>query len=413
MQRFRQWRVWFALAGMLLVALFVFPIEDRPSFGGAIVLLLVVFAFPIALRRWPAADDFVRRRARRITIGGIVFAVIGSTGFFALSVSLHGLTPATSDTLTTAASISLVAGFVIAAIPSLVRRARESEAETQSAGKLPAAPARFDPANEIIFAFQSLRTGSAVFLRIMGPWLVTLIGVFSSLSLFVNAIGHDRDQALALLLVFALALIVAIYVVPATIAVAWFRWIVEGRRPSGLFVWPGRAAFAVAWRLWLFLSIVGKLEDLVDHRLTSAVAGVAGKNLALAVGVALPLLALWLVSSMAVRLPAIAIGDRQFTQSAAMIHGRRMWPGLPLALIGSIAPFILAAWAIDAVWNTVAPSNTPTLSGSKLQLSMLVLIAIDLPFVFGGIASGATVLASAYLRAKRLQSEIQSDPTLA
>ena len=413
MHRFRQWRVWLALAAMLLVALFVFPTEDRPSLGGAIVLVLVVVAFPIALRKWPAADDFIRRRARLITIGGIVFAVVGATGFFALSVSLHGLTSAASNAFVTAASISLVAGFVIAAIPSLVRRTRESEAETRSTKKIPAAPARFDPANEMIFAFQSLRTGSTVFLRITGPWLVTLIGVFSSLFLFINALGHDRDQALALLLVFALALIGAIYVVPATIAVAWFRWIVEGRRPSGLFVWPGRAAFAIAWRLWLFLTVLGKMEDLIDHKLTSSVAGGAGKNLALAVGVVLPVLGLWLGSAFAVRWPAIAIGDRQFTQSAAMIHGRRMWPGLPLPLIGSITPFILAAWAIDAAWDMVAPSNMPTLHSSKLQLSVLVPIAIDLLLFFGGIASGATVLARAYLGAKRLQSEIQSGHAVA
>ena len=154
--------------------------------------------------------------------------------------------------------------------------------------------------------------------------------------------------------------------------------------------------------MWLALSILGTLDRQVTDKLTAYLStsiptygALAGDLASWAIEIAV----IMLFSSFALRLPAVAMQDAAFTLSIATIRGRKMWPGLPVGLVLSLAPIPLVAWGV--AWVLQAGSKPEAASAHHvLDASDAVFVTAWMLVLLATLVSGATFLTRAYLAAK-------------
>jgi hypothetical protein len=242
-----------------------------------------------------------------------------------------------------------------------------------------------------------------MFLQISLPWALFLgLGLYL-LAAFADTIGRDANAATMLLLLL-LILLVGVYVIVPTVAVAWFRFTIQGRQPERYVALPDRAALGLAWRLWLSLSVLGSCDGLVTTQATALAARIPAldaPSVGDTTGWVFDILALMLASSFALRLPARAVSDPDFSQTVALAAGGRMWPGLPVGLILSLAPVFVLGWVADQLVGYLA-NPTPHAHGPDIRLGPVATGCLGLGslVVFAAVASGASYLSRAYLAAK-------------
>ena len=246
--------------------------------------------------------------------------------------------------------------------------------------------------------------GGRAFLQIAAPWAAFLAGsTYLLVALDQNA-GRGSSTAVLILLGLLLLLLAAIYLIIPTVAVAWFRWTIDGKLPSRFLALPDRTVLSFAWRIWISLTFLGGVDRLVTPRLTE-LAAKALPQYAATVGElaswAVDILVVMVASSFALHLPAVAVKDTAFTRTAALVEGRKMWPGFPMGLVLSLAAFPFLAWAFARVYVGMLPAMPPVHS-AHATLSPLDAIALSgwLMVLFATLASGATLLSRAYLAAK-------------
>jgi hypothetical protein len=365
--------------------------------GGAAIALALGIGMTLLAKR-PAAIDFVAERPRMFMTLGVAIAALA----FGASIAVEfGGSPIRLDAkapLEFTAVLITVIGIIVARAPSLMRRLQVPKAQFPAAHSGAAPPQDFRAIGEAMSAARSVVAAWPVFLQVAGPWIALLCAVAIVIGWLGAGASHDRGRAGVFLLTFIVSLLGFLYVALPTIAVAWFRWTLEAKRPGRFFAIPDRSAFGIAWRLFAFLAMVGTADRLLSG-LVAKLAGASNSEAAEGIlELVVMIAAIAAVSIFALRLPAIAVRDQAFTYQSAIIQGRRLGPALPLGLILSLAPFIGACLVeqvfADRYLGPVSPRS------DHIDLPRVAYIAALLTTVLAAVASGATFLSRAYLKAK-------------
>jgi hypothetical protein len=364
--------------------------------------ILVIGAASTAFLTWPDSRQMVDGRQRLYAVVG--WAIVGAAVAGAIGVLVIAGAAATEliQPVVFVALLIVLAGVMIARMPSMVVQVARSRAEI-AAAKAPApARAAFDGIAEGLRAPLAVVRGLPFLLQIAGPWVVVLAGGAFAILSGGQAAGHDGSDALARLTALAVLLIAGLYVVLPSVLVAWTNWIVDGGSPKWIVATPNRAAFGFAWRIWLALTFLGVLDKNIATPLAKFLSGsipqlsVLVDNLTTWI---VALLMIMLFSSAALFLPAIAVADKTFDRSAALVRGRKMWPGLPVGLALSLAPIPLAAWALTGLLDAAQPAAPRVAHAPLTPLDALALV-VWLLVMLATLVSGMTFLTRAYLAAR-------------
>lgn len=401
----RQYRPAIILAAIAIASAFVcWFIPSQRELAGPLALICSVIAALTSLLAWPEAVAFTGRRSPLLATAGWALCVVGLVAGFALSVVASLRSWGGTDLFIYGCLGLSLLGFIAARLPSMVKEMAKSRAGAAAHQVTNKALPKFDWLREGLAAPLSVFRSGRAFLQIAGPW-----AAFLSLSTYVAVIvgkdtGPGASSARLWLLGVLLLLLVAIYLILPTIAVAWFRWTVDEQLPRQFLALPDRAALAFAWRIWIGLGLVGGLDRLVTPKLTQVVSSAipaAMTGVGAWAGPAVDIALVMLASSFTLQFPAIAVNDAAFTRTTAMIQGRKLWPGLPVGLLLSLAPFPILAWACEHVYGIGNPAVPITHSGAvTFGLSDGTALFVALMALFATLASGATFLSRAYLAAK-------------
>ncbi len=266
------------------------------------------------------------------------------------------------------------------------------------------APTAFGGAREGLEASLTVLRDWPAFLQIAAPWAIFLCASLYWLSLFGNSLGHDTGRA-ELLLVAVLLLLILIFVSIPTVAVAWFRWIIRAQLPPNFLALPNRAVLSLLWRVGIFASALGTADRLATGKGAEIATSLHLPSAALVGNVAgwvIDIAAVMLASSFALRFPAMAVGDATFTRNSALVQGRRMWPGLPIGLILSLAPFFIVGSILDALYDGLGKPIAAASHHAQTNVSAVSagLMAMGLLAMFAAVASAATFLSRAYIAAR-------------
>jgi hypothetical protein len=347
---------------------------------------------------WPAGLAFIETRTKTVRVVGVSVLAACALGFVVVILaSLNS--PSVLNTGLTACTMVGLMGIMIFSLPRMATQmatARSAMAAIKAPG---AKPPAFGGIREGLRSPIRVVRDWRAFLQIAGPWALLMSAGLVAGVITGNNLNHDRAKATMLLwgvLVLLLGLVASIPIV----AVAWHRWIVDGRLPKRFVALPDSAMWGYLFRLWLFGAALGTIDRWISPNVAAlalsahlpnagAIGDVAG-NVA-------DVLAIMLVSSVALRLPAIAVGDRDFVLSVASIQGRKMWPGLPLGLVLSIVPFYFLGWAFDQGYDAFLK---PKASSSHMDWASAASLGLGLFVAYATVASVATYLSKAYIAAK-------------
>jgi len=357
-----------------------------------------------ALMAWPPGVAFITERSRLIVAVGWGVCIVGFVGGLGLAV-IVGRRSSTAINIAMYAGLGVAfLGFMAARLPRSVTQAARSTADLAALKSTGASRPTFDGLNEGWTAVLSVLRDGRAFLQITAPWAVVLAGATCLLLSFEPNVARGSTSAGLLLLALLLLLVAAIYLIVPTVAVAWFRWTIEGRLPSRFVALPDRTVLSLAWRLWTFLTILGVINRVVTPRLTALAASAAPQHavaLGGLAGCAVDILMLMGASSPALQLPALAVRDTAFNETAAMVEGRKMWPGLPLGLALSLAAFPFLAWVCVRTWQGLSqPAPVAHAAAGALGPLNAIALAGWLMVAFATLVSGASLLSRAYVVAK-------------
>lgn len=347
------------LGGAVIAAALAFwlPAGQGVVAGIAAVALVLICAVS-ALNASPASIAFVGRHGRAIrAIGGALVvlgvAIVVVAPFYPYPAGRFGLI------LYVATSLSLT-GFMTARLPQLLKDvdAVRAEADRQAgdgAGPDAGAEARpFDSLSEGLGATASvIRNAGAVF-HIVGPWVLLLVVSGLIAVTAANSGSEWPGRSLPVMALLALPLALLLVISAPTVLVAWARWTVRGERPRHWIALPDRAALSVGWRLWVAFSVFGAVDELLSFQASAIAARLGGSPqvVGFLVGHCIDVVLIALATALALRLIALALGDRTFDQGAALSRTRALWPGLPLGMILALLPFTAAGCAIDLLqWS--------------------------------------------------------------
>jgi hypothetical protein len=379
-----------------------------PNLRGAAGIAAAAFAVvagAVALMIWPRSVAFIRLRPRLlVTLGWSICAIGVVVGFTLTFLAAKGPKEAMDLPLYGGLSVALL-GFMTARLPKMIAQSAQVRREMDALKVAAPAPTNFNGYREGFSAPVSLVHDARAFLKIAAPWAALVAAGFCLILEFGLKSGRGSTAAmLALFAIFGLG-IAAIYVVVPTVLVAWFRWVIERRAPPGFIALPDRAVLSFAWRIWIALTALGVIGRSVTptivgfaHTITPAYAETIGATAEFAIDLLLTML----FSSVALVLPAVAVRDKAFNRTIAMIQGRKLWPGLPVGLLLSLAPYPVLAVAIGSAYSfiypTVRAAHTTPLPLTPWEVAGLLLV---LMVMFATLASGATFLSRAYLAIKR------------
>lgn len=386
-----------AAALLILVLVLVLRSGDAGSSLGGLAMVLVVGVGFVAVSKWPAGRTFVLRRPRWVAAGGVAFAIAGFCAFLTASLMAPDISDSAMNAAVAGACGCLFVGMFIAFLPATLKRLQDSRRDLAALRRDPPRDPGFHPLREAVAAWRSVATGWPVLLRIAGPWLAIEVAALGLVGTWANHLGDDPGSAVLLLLCLAVLVMGGLYVVLPTVAVWWFRWVISGEKPTSFLVLPTRGVFGLAWRLWLFLSVLGTLDSMVEKQVQAAVAGSAGRTAADIASWGVLVGAVALASSFALRFPALAMRDESFTRTLALVQGRRMSPGLPMAVLLCLAPFVIVGWAAQFLVEAI---TGPIPHPSTVSAPLIMEAAIGLLLVTSLIAAGCSLLSQAYLRAK-------------
>ncbi len=363
---------------------------------------LVVVTGISVLIGWPAAATFISQRKSVFVFGGWLVCIAGITAGLGLPIfwvfQAHSSSPYTENAVIYGGTMVALLGVMTASLPRMTKQVRDSRADLAMLKQSDAPRPDFRGIREGIEATLTVARDWLMFLQITGPWVVLIAAGFLILTFFGKGLRHFASglPLLGVALVFLAGLVVSW----PTVMVAWHRWIISGERPSLFVALPDRATLSYSWPLWLFASLMWTADKLASSKITQ-IADAMHLSSASAVGDlaswTVDILVIALGSSAALRLPAIAVRDARFSRTVAMVEGRRMWPGLPLGLAISIAPFYVFNWVLGELFSGVLKPNVPA---GDLRLIAAGVLIFGIVVTFAGIASAVTFLSRAYLAAK-------------
>jgi hypothetical protein len=377
---------------------------SQREFAAVAALVCAVGAGSTALFAWPEGVAFVNLRSRLLVVAGWSVCIIGFTAGLGLAIIASFRSSAAINIFLYAGLALAFLGFMAARLPRMVAQVAQSRADLAALKSVSSASPKFDGLNEGFAASLSVVRDGRVFLQIAAPWAVFLAGAAYLLLAFDRNVGRGSPAAWLILLGVLLLLVVAIYLIIPTVAVAWFRWVIGGKLPSRFLALPDRTVLSFAWRIWISLTFLGGVDRLVTPKLTAFLTTALPQFAATVgdlTGWAIDILIVMLVSSIALHLPAVAVGDTTFGRTVAAVEGRKMWPGLPVGLALSLGAFPLLAWVCVRAYAGMSPAAPPAHSAAMIiSPSDAVGLAGWLMVLFAALASGATLLSRAYLAAK-------------
>jgi len=398
----KQYRGVFITIGLTVAAAAWAIIVPAQRDGAMIVAgISILAAANTAFLTWPGASQLVEARSRLFMIAGWSICAAVVVGMIA-AISLAGAaSPEFIRLITGGAVIVGLGGYLVATMPRMVAQVAKSRAAF-AATKVGAPRLAFDGIREGLAAPLTVARGLPFLVQLAGPWLVVIVGAAFYIIMASKPAAMDRNAAALAILELLLLLFVVLYVLVPSLLVAWIRWIVDGRSPRYFVAWPDRAAFSVAWRIWISLSVWGAFNRLLVDKVADYAGGLIPSHQAVVTMVVADVLAIAVImvfSAAALRLPAAALQDNDFTFGVASIRGRQMWPGLPVGLVLSLAPIPLVAWVVSWVLQSGAKPAAVT-AEHVLNPSDAVVLICWLLVLLATLVSGATFLTRAYLAAK-------------
>jgi len=401
----RQYRSAIFVAAVAVVfALAAVFVPGHREYTAMFAVVCAVVAGVAVLQTWPAAIAFIKLRARLLVVVGWSVCVLGCLAGLGLAFVVGAQRPTEMNLFLYGGLALAFLGFMATQLPRMARQIAQSRADLAALKAIERTPPAFDGLREGVEASLSVLRGGRAFLQIAGPWAAALAVAAYGFLVFSSAFAHSAGSAQQFLFGGLLLLLAAIYLIVPTVAVAWFRWSIDGQLPGRFLALPDRAALSFAWRLWFFLTMLGAADRIVTPQLTRLAAAVTPQHAGTVVGLAalaVDILIIAAAGGFALQLPAMAVNDGAFTQTAAMTEGRKLWPGLPVGLALSLATFPFLAWGCFGLFSELSRA-APQVHPGPAILSLLSAGALlaGLMVIFATIASGATLLSRAYLAAK-------------
>jgi len=377
---------------------------DMPINLGLVALMMIVLT---AIFASPRAIAFINGHASVVTGAGIFVIVAALGGPLAFFLSFGAEPPSNDHSAMAFAAAGIMLGILLITLPRSVKAAAQRLAVAAREKPLAAATATstYPAMHEAVASMAFVLRHPGIFARIAGPWtavfvLVPLIafqvtayeqGMIKTILEPVHA-KPDIPTAIAVLYATIASRIVAI----PTAAVAWHRFVLENRLPRLGIALPDIRAVRYAYRLWIFAFAIGVLNRLLGTNsgdLAREIGPDAAAKAMEAVTWLIGFGAIWLASSFALVLPAVAVDDRQMNRMDAIGAARRLGHSYGLGLVASIAPFLIAAVALEAVLGSVFDNS--------FSVQQLLYFGPGILMFMAG-ASGATYLSRAWQTARTM-----------
>lgn len=273
-------------------------------------------------------------------------------------------------------------------------------------------PERFRGRREAGRALAGVVKDWQVFLQIAAPWALALAAGLALLEMIDPIPEGTPVQAFAARFGIP-SVVVAVMLSIGTVAVAWHRWTILGRRPRlGLAVpdWP---ALVYTGTLWVFAALYAAVISLAGYMVGVLLEGVAGEAIMIVAAAAVMLMVASRLARSSSRgalgLPALVVGDSRFPPDPPKDDPARGWEkaldlgrGLPRSVALASAPFVVAAalmLIVDLAYLAEAP---PRGRFDPLNVAMTTACLL---LVFAAVAAAAGCLSSAYLAAKPVMIE--------
>jgi hypothetical protein len=385
--KFRSYALLIAAIVVAAALAFALPGQNGQMAALMAILFSVMTAFS-AFVSWQPGASFVEQRSRLVIAAGVATAV-AAICIFAWDLVVTVSAPTTSDASDPyiPASIAIgMAGFLLISAPRISRQSKAVRALQQAAASAAAQTPNSSPVfGEGAAALVRSAKDSGVFLQMAWLWLLLSTGPLL-LAAWAWTAGHTDPMVHVVALgVSWLNFVVGL----PTVLVAWHRWLVTGTKPSSVAL-PNRTAFSYGWRLWIYVGIANRAAGWASEvavRWTQP-----HLSQAYIVGVTVNALAFALVCAVfgiqALRLPAVAIGDKDFSLSLALTAARKMRLALPVGVLVAFTPFLL----VRVVAECLLFSARQTFSELELAL------AIEFGLQFLAFAASATLVSSAYMQ---------------
>ena len=400
------------MLGSLALTLFLFRHQNSdPSTRITVGVMMLVIYLPFGV---PAVGKFIADRPRTVLwigvamIPGGLAAMLGlffTSAYYGFPRSVTGTDPISMVTMWI-----MMAGIALTILPRSMAALKRTE-KAGAARKIDQ-PSRkeFSGIDEAWSALQTVVRDWAPFARLAGPWIILLwavpfiglhIAAFNSgtaLSLLDPPIGKV-DTATELLAERLPTIVVSAFAFPIAL-VNWHRYILSGTLPRIGLSAPLGVTARYLWRLWMIVLLFSILIRLAASNApdVARLLGTPDKLLVAEIlfwGVLC--VEVFLGSSFALVLPAVAMGNRNFLGTDSLRVSKPLGNSFRMGFVFSLLPFVLAWWAIAELLDRFA------ITGPRLSLASYSLWLMPTAAMFLALTSCATYLSRIY--AARLTAE--------
>ena len=383
----KYWKSWLILVACLTGMAFL--MRHDPQMPWTMLGIVGLFVCVIVLGKFRGLTRWASVNAGRIRLLALVIVIAGPiliVGGASLSGSVLD-----NDWITGATIALIVLGALLFTLPNLHRDATISKeiVSGTSARALEGASIPTEVGASFIFVLEHI----SAFLWVAAPW-VALDLMLNVVAVYLLSLPKGSDAMLnggAAFLV-AYAFVIA-FGMPA-VAVAWHRYTMRKELPIWCVVPPNKRFWRYFYRVWIFGLMVGTLEKMVAPNAPDIAHLMGIANIKLVADVlddAVWLLAIWMVGMYALVLPAVAIDDRDVNITVAL---RLIWPRrlqFAAGFLATILAFYLAIAGLGVVTDMLK-NNSSILS--------IILGLFSFVMILGAVATSATYLSHAYMRAK-------------
>jgi hypothetical protein len=250
--------------------------------------------------------------------------------------------------------------------------------------------AAFDAVDEARVSYIYVYKRPIVFLRLSAPWILLYsISLFVVISIAqIGNTAHYLNNDLMRLLVEVLILFVVSLTFPIFMLI-WNRFVLLDRYPRFGILVPGRAAWSFLWRWWVGSSLLSTIEKALVPKAPQLASWLHVQDATLArscLDFLVYLVGLFVVSRLALSLPAIAVGNGEILRSPRASSPRL---GRDFGL-----GFVLAAVLYPA--TDLLPSMS-TLTGPYENVIVAVVCLVSAAVQYFALAVLSTYLCRAFV----------------
>ena len=388
--------IWALMVAAMAAPILFFPPDQRASYFFIAGSAVAIIAASSWLMYQPWCVTYVERHPRRVrvigwaVVGAAVASVIGYT-----TLTLANLLPMAGmeAVLEGATAIGLL-GAMIISFPGMAAQMKRARETAEAAKTSPPRSQTFSPLAEGWRATLTILHDPAGFLQISAPWAVVIAASYFAITRLPHrpqGTSGSAPWSLGLILVALMLLALSM----PTIGVAWARWTGRGQKPDHGVALPDRAVLSVMWRLWLFNAAEAAGERPVAAK-AAALAQSAGlarpEFIGGAAGWIVEILAVVIFGALAVRMAALALGDKDF-RITDLGPIRRLGLKLGVGLVLAMAPAAIAAGLLGVLFGAVSIKHDTI---AQPGLVTLTWVCVELLLLLAVFASGAAYLTRVY-----------------